>query len=549
MVIKSITFTGLTLFALGSLSLSSSTIPSQAPIVPTPTHQTAIHSPYLGEFRNSEEQGRTLGSSTTAAVNPTPATSPSPMSAPIEAPAAPPASTPTPSPIATPPPTQKNEASPTRPVKRSSNEAPVTALPFSAGTVTTSGSTTGPWWLSTIHNPTTTASAPGTIIAVIDTGFALDHSGLAGKWYINSKEVGPTTSEGPAPNCTSQGLPLNKSCNNLDNDGNGYPSDWRGFDFADYDNNPQTGENFPTGSAIEHGTFVSGLIAGTLTSSTGGVDTSARIMPIQALDDNGSGYTTAVADGIIYAADNGAQIINLSLGATSDDQYLHDAITYAIAKGVVVVAAAGNSSCDCMLYPANYPEVIGVGASNMSDSIAYFSSYGANLDLLAPGQDLCSTSWTSTNTTSYYQCGGAGTSFATPIVVGAISRLIESGVVPRLANQYVDITAEKLSAMNGAWRTLQYGTGRLNVSLAVSALSGPHVIATTETLIRNACNGTAACSINLINVAGTTYTVSSKQPTGQAAAVYWNTPSSDPNGTVWLEYDTNTSTTSYYTFN
>lgn len=542
MIIRSLTFTSLTLFALGSLVLSNS--PIAKPVVPSSPNIVPYNAPTLPYSLDNHSPGQTLGASTSLPSEPA-------TTKPNEPNDTPPTSTseitPTPSPPS-PSPTQTPTPVPSRPVKKSTADSPVTALPFSSGTTTANGAATGPWWLNTIHNPVTTTSGLGAIVAVIDTGFALDHSGLSGKWFINTKEVGPTLLEGPAPNCTTQGLSLNKSCNNLDNDGNGYPSDWRGFDFADYDNNPQTGENFPAGTAVEHGSFVSGLIAGTLTSSTGGVNTKARIMPLQVLDDNGSGFTSAVADAIIYAADNGAQIINLSLGATADDQYLHDAISYAIAKGVVVVAAAGNSSCDCMLYPANYPEVIAVGASNMSDTVAYFSSYGANLDLLAPGQDLCSTSWTSSNTTSYYQCGGAGTSFATPIVVGAISRLIEAGVPPRLADQYVDITAEKVSSMNGVWRNLQYGTGRLNVSLAVSALSGPHVISTTETLIRNACNGTAACSVNLINVAGNTYTVSSKQPTGQAAAVYWNTPASDPIGTVWLEYDTNTSTSLYYTF-
>lgn len=547
MIIKSITFTSLTLFALGSLVVSSTPIPISGPV--GPSHHEV--SPYIGQdtpaFPHNTAEGQTLGASTTSANEPIPVKTVEPVANASFSPTEPPA--PSHTPTSSPSTTSTTPMTPSRPVKKTTSEAPVTALPFTAGTSTATGGTSGPWWLNTIHNPATTTTGPGSIIAIIDTGFALNHSGLAGKWFINTKEVGSTLLEGAAPNCTSQGLILDKSCNNLDNDGNGYPSDWRGFDFVNRDNKPQTGDNFPAGTAVEHGSFVAGLIAGTLTASSGGVDTKARIIPLQVLDDNGNGYTSTVADAVIYAADNGAQIINLSLGGSQSDQYLHDAISYAIAKGVIVVAAAGNTSCDCILFPANYPEVIAVGASTMIDTVANFSSYGANLDLLAPGQDLCSTSWTSTNTTTYYQCGGAGTSFATPIVVGAIARLVEAGVRPNLADQYVDITAEKVSSMNGAWRNLQYGTGRLNVSLAVSALSGPHVIATTETLIRNACNGTAACSVNLINVGGTVSTISSKQPTGQAAAVYWNTPTIDPNGTVWLEFDTNTSTTSYYTFN
>ena len=434
--------------------------------------------------------------------------------------------------------------SPIKPIKNNTPDSIYTALPFTTGSATAAGSGS-PWWLNTIHTPATVSAGPNTLIAVIDTGFALAHTALSGKWWTNPGEMGPTLIEGPAPNCTSRGLVLDKSCNNLDNDGDGYPSDWRGYDFANNDNSPQAGTDAPTGAAVGHGTFVAGLIVGTLTSSSGGVDTNARILPLQALTDSGSGTTSTVGDAIIYAADHGAQIINLSLGTSSDDLYLHQAIAYAMSKGSIVVAAAGNDGCDCMLYPANYPEVEAVGASTMSDTLASFSSYGSNLDLIAPGESLCSTSWTSTNETSGYLCGGAGTSFATPIVVGSISRLIAAGALSLLASQYADIAADKLAAMNGSWRTNLYGTGRINVTASLSTIALTNHFSVQNALLRTRCSGINACAVTISTSSGTT-TYSSKAPQGQAEAVYWDSGSSSSNPTLWLLTDTNNGSTHYY---
>lgn len=431
-----------------------------------------------------------------------------------------------------------------RPIKGNLPDAVYSALPFTGGNISTQGGIT-PWWLTTIHNPTTTSTGPSTLIAVIDTGFALAHTSLSSRWWTNPAEMGPTTSEGPIPNCTSQGLPLDKSCNNLDNDGDGYPSDWRGYDFANNDNNVQAGSTDPNGGAVEHGTFVSGLIAGTLSSTSGGVDTTARIMPLQALSDSGSGSSTTVGDAIVYAADHGAQIISLSLGTPSDDPYIHDTITYALSKGAIVVAAAGNDGCNCMLYPANYPEVISVGASTMSDTLASFSSYGANLDLVAPGQDLCSTTWYSSNETSAYACGGGGTSFATPIVAGTLSRLISSGAIKKIAGQYADIGADKLVAMNSAWRTDQYGTGRVDVTASLAIVPITNHLSTQNALIRNNCSGINSCSINIATSLGLG-SYSSKVPVGQASSVYWDSGSDSTSPTLWMVTSNNTGAVRYY---
>lgn len=438
---------------------------------------------------------------------------------------------------------------PVRPVKPNTPDNVYSALPFEAAESSFGAAAVEtPWWLTKIQNPTTPTTGLGTLIAVIDTGFAFEHTGLAGKWYTNPAEMGVTTIEGPAPNCTSRGLVLDKSCNNFDNDANGYRSDWRGWDFSGNDNSAQAGTTNPIGGAVEHGTFVTGLISSTLTSTSGGVDANARILALQALSDDGSGTTSTVGDAIIYAAEQGAKIISLSLGSSGNDVYMQQAITYAIALGAVVVAASGNDGCDCVLYPANYPEVIAVGASTMTDTLATFSSYGANLDLIAPGQDLCSTTFTSTNSTNAYACGGAGTSFSTPIVSGALSRLLKAGASIKLVDQYLNITADKLATMNGSWRTLQHGTGRLQVTSALNSLSGPQYTSTVGGTFRKLCSGIASCSIELINVAGNQVVSVSKSPVGIAEATYADTPSAGANGTIWRVNDVNSATISYYLF-
>jgi subtilisin family serine protease len=307
------------------------------------------------------------------------------------------------------------------------------------------------------------AGARQTTVAVIDTGFALNHEELSGRWAVNSgeqgsttkqnsskhnctdrglaldkscnlidddhngvvdDESGPTTVENPSQlNCTDKGLALDKACNLVDDDSNGYVDDVTGWDFANGDPSVQAGQTNPSGSSTTHGTETTGVLAATGNNSKGiaGVNWQTKILPIQAIDDNGNGDTLTVGTGIYYAADRGADVISLSLGSTLSDPYVRQAVQYALSKGSIVVAAAGNDGCNCMLYPANYPEVFAVGANNSSNQRSSFSSYGANLDILAPGESITTTAWSAANPTNTYVSGAAGTSFATPYVSGLLS--------------------------------------------------------------------------------------------------------------------------------
>jgi hypothetical protein len=205
------------------------------------------------------------------------------------------------------------------------------------------------------------------------------------------------------------------------------------------------------------------------------INPNAKLMPLQALDDNGSGTTDEVAAAVKYAADHGANIISLSLGSSVDDSYLHQQIDYAIGLGVTVVAAAGNNGCNCLSYPADYPEVISVGASTSTDTTASFSSYGSNLDVIAPGTsgDVCSTFYTSTNATSAYSCAYSGTSFSTPITAGMIALLIQQypGLSPGTIQSIIEESADKTAAMGSSNFTLQQGYGRIDVAKALGLVT------------------------------------------------------------------------------
>lgn len=177
-----------------------------------------------------------------------------------------------------------------------------------------------------------------------------------------------------------------------------------GYDFVNNDTNPSDDNG--------HGTHVSGIIASTQ-NSVGNIGAAyqAKIMPVKVLNNQGYGYLSDVAKGIYYAADNGARIINMSLGSPSDSLTLKNAVNYAASKGVIMVAAAGNEGGSSCQYPAAYTSVICVGATDTSNKLASFSNMGAELS--APGVSNYSTYIG--NTYRYM----SGTSMATPHVAGA----------------------------------------------------------------------------------------------------------------------------------
>jgi subtilisin family serine protease len=207
-----------------------------------------------------------------------------------------------------------------------------------------------------------------------------------------------------------------------------------------------------------------------------GVDWQTKILPIQALDDSGYGNTWGVGQAIYYAASMGADVISLSLGSDLPDDYVREAVQAATAAGSVVVAASGNDGCNCIVYPANYPEVVAVGALNSSSQPASFSSYGANLDILAPGTQITTSSWTAANPTNAYASNVQGTSFATPLVSGLLSRMLSTrpDATPLQLIAALTENTNRLSLGSNVSRTTTLGYGSTDGYKAASRLVTPH---------------------------------------------------------------------------
>lgn len=327
------------------------------------------------------------------------------------------------------------------------------------------------WWTTSTNLDTAWnigAGSTQTIIAIIDTGFSLGHEEFSNRWAINSNEqgatsnqsasklncsgrsitlnkscnliddgydgvvdnftvdpyeVGATSFENPSQlNCSDRYIAIDKSCNMIDDDGNGYVDDVKGWDFANFDSNVQAGQTNPYGSGTTHGTEVSGVLAATGNNNKGiaGVNWSTKILPIQAIDDDSYGNTMTVARAIYYAAERGVDAISLSLGSDQEDNFLRQAVQYALDRNIIIVAASGNDGCNCISYPARYPEVLSVGSHNSSMNTSNFSNYGSELDISAPGENITTTNWTRLNQTSAYINGVNGTSFSTPYVAGLL---------------------------------------------------------------------------------------------------------------------------------
>jgi hypothetical protein len=221
------------------------------------------------------------------------------------------------------------------------------------------------------------------------------------------------------------------------------------------------------GAFVYHGTMVAGLVGASTNNGVGvsSVGWDANILPIQALNDAGEGNTFTIASAINYSVSKGAKVINLSLGSFSADPVMEAAINNAISSGVSVVAASGNSGCDCIIYPANYPNVIAVGATDINDNRASFSNYGNNLDIVAPGTGTIRTTFmSSSNKTSLYTTSANGTSVATPIVSGAIALVLDKkpDLTPSQIESLLRNGSDKVATMSGQNFTKEYGYGRLN---------------------------------------------------------------------------------------
>jgi len=291
---------------------------------------------------------------------------------------------------------------------------------------------------------------PDVVIAIIDSGVDYTHPDLADNIWINIDEI---------PN------------NGIDDDGNGYIDDVRGWDFVNDDNIPLDDNG--------HGTHCAGIAAAESNNGIGiaGIAPNCKIMPIRVLGFF-SGNVSTIALGIRYAADNGADVISLSLGGSNESNLEKDAVDYAYNKSVVLVSAAGNAGKDIKSYPAAFDNVIAVGATDNNDNRMFLkifgilecvSNYGSWVDVAAPGEWIYSTLPTYF---VFYNLFGrrknygydAGTSMAAPYVAGLAALLLSKN--PSLSPDEVkSLICENVDPYDSKY---YIGTGRVNAFKALN---------------------------------------------------------------------------------
>ncbi len=323
-----------------------------------------------------------------------------------------------------------------------------------------------------------TTGSPTTVIAVIDSGVDLDHPDLAAKIWTNADEI---------------------PSNGIDDDGNGFIDDVHGWDFKNDNNDPNPepngideNHNGVADEVASHGTLVAGL-AGAVGNDgwgTAGVDWQCKIMPIQVFDDEGMTWVAIVLEGIEYAIENGANVINLSIGAPFGTTWT-DAIVQAYEAGITIVVAAGNDSAGlgdasstwrspvCNDGPVgqelanNY--VLGVAYVDQYDRRGAYSNWDEStprhfVDVSAPGQDIYGPAYYDPSVPGFdqYFYTNTGTSFAAPLASGLVGLLkaIFPSWGPAELIERVRSTADNIDAANPGYAG-KLGTGRINCARAV----------------------------------------------------------------------------------
>lgn len=218
-----------------------------------------------------------------------------------------------------------------------------------------------------------------------------------------------------------------------------------------------------------HGTHVAGTVAQSTNNNYGvaGVAYEATLMPLKVLSAGGTGTTSDIAEAIRFAADNGAGVINMSLGGGGESEIMKEAIAYAHQKGVVVVAAAGNASSNAAEYPARYPHVIGVSAIDSVGEKAPYSNFGAGIDLSAPGGSDSGKIVQETidpDTEEPVFAGFQGTSMASPHVAGVAALIKAAGIEDP---DEVETILQKSARVVQDDGLNYYGAGHLDASAAV----------------------------------------------------------------------------------
>ncbi len=377
----------------------------------------------------------------------------------------------------------------------------------------------GPAWDLTTGN--------GIVVAVVDTGIDYNHPDIKDNMWHNPGEI---------------------SGNGIDDDGNGFVDDVYGYDFttcaeSDFwgtcvsgktaDNDPADGNG--------HGTHVSGTIAATGNNNLGviGLAFNSKVMAVKGVSDGGSGFFSDLANALHYAADNGADVINLSWGGLGYSAIIEDAVNYANSLGCVVVAAAGNSNVNAQqFYPAGLTNVITVAAFDPNDQKAYFSNFGNKIDVAAPGVDILSLKANGTALgpvigTNYARLNG--TSMATPHV-SALAALLLSNHPNYSPSDIRSALRQSADDLGAPGFDIYAGYGRIN---AFKALTLNTLDMTPPANISAVNDGTGAD----ISATNNSFRLSANWPQSSdpesGISSYWYAIGTSPNSTDILEWTNN----------
>ncbi len=310
-----------------------------------------------------------------------------------------------------------------------------------------------------------TQGDPNLIVAILDSGAKLDHPEFSGRIWVNT----------------------NENEDGSDTDSNNFVDDINGWDFVNNDNDPTDDHG--------HGTNVGGIALASGNNNLGyaGVNWNSKIMICKILDDENSGYYSWWADAVYYAVDNGASVINMSVGGNGSSTLLEDAVNYAYNNNVAVVVSTGNQN-SVIQYPAKYANAFAIGSTNPDDtrSVPFFwsdtsgSNYGPELDFVAPGNYMYGLSYSSNTNYNYYW---GGTSQAAPHAAGLISLLlsVDSNLTVDEIRTILEETSEDEvgDSQDTAGWDQYYGHGRINAfqALTHSSLSIDKYKDTNQNLI------------------------------------------------------------------
>jgi len=313
------------------------------------------------------------------------------------------------------------------------------------------------------------------VIGVIDTGLDFLHPDLQTSFKKNYGEIG------------LDALGRDKRSNGIDDDNNGFTDDWRGWDFTDepFTGDPRRGDyltpdNDPTDdNKNSHGTAVTGVINAAFDNGIGiaSLAPKCKVLVLRAFDAEGFGEEDDVANAVLYGMMQGVKIFNFSFGDYVYSNLLRDVVKFAYSKNVTIVCSAGNDGSDRLHYPSAYDEVISVAASADGDARFSSSSYGATVDIYAPGLAIFTTMRTGKGSSAY---GGDydyinGTSFSAPMIA-AVAGLMKS-INPNLTNEEIRGILVSSTAMfpnQTSWNNL-YSSGRVDALRSIQNVAYPSI--------------------------------------------------------------------------